>query len=307
MIHRRSFIPKIALGALLFTIPFAGDAQDGEALFQSNCASCHTVGEGKRVGPDLAGINDRREEEWLYEFIKSSQTLIEEGDEEAKAIYEEYDETMMPDQNLSDDEIAAVLDYVKAKSPGDEAEKDVADEGEEEKEEKEEAVASIDGKAEKGIKYFTGRSSFENGGPSCISCHHVKSDRILLGGGRYAKDLTDAHDRMGEAGVKGMLESPGFPEMRTSYENAELTDEEVAHLVAFLKKADEERLYQSGMDMSGGFLFWGAVIGVPILLLLIAMIWMRRQKRPVEHKIFQRKGYGAPLKKGKLAYKTSRP
>jgi mono/diheme cytochrome c family protein len=276
--------------------PLLGTAQEGKELFRSNCASCHTVGGGKRVGPDLAGVTERREKEWLYDFIKSSTSMIESGDSLAKSLYQEFNKTKMPDQDLSDEEIGSVLSYVKANSPGEEASEKATAEAEKKKEKEEESKPAPKGKIEKGVKLFAGYQSFENGGPSCASCHHVKNDRILVGGGRYAKDLTRAHHRLGSAGIKGMLESPGFPEMKESYDDAPLTDQEIAHLVAFLKEAEEERLYQSGMDMSGGFLFWGAVIGVPLFLLLIAMIWVRRQKKPVEHKIFQRKGYGAPLK-----------
>lgn len=301
MIHRRSSIQKLTLGALFLALPFMSDAQDGEELFRQNCASCHTVGGGKRVGPDLAGVNDRREEDWLSDFIKSSSSMIEGGDSLAQSLYDEFNQTNMPDQDLNDKEIDAVLAYIEENSPEEDAQKEATAEAEEEEKEPE---PQLQGDLEKGVNLFTGYEAFENGGPSCVSCHHVKNDRIIVGGGRYAKDLTDVHERLGRAGIKGMLESPGFAEMQEAYDDAPLTDQEIAHLLAFLEKAEEERLYQSGMDMSGGFLFWGAVIGLPCFLLLIALIWVRRRKQPVEQKIFQRKGYGNPKRSGRTVLKT---
>jgi cytochrome c2 len=49
------------MGALLVT---AGDAlgqtaDEGKAIFEEKCASCHTIGGGATVGPDLEGVADR--------------------------------------------------------------------------------------------------------------------------------------------------------------------------------------------------------------------------------------------------------
>lgn len=52
--------------------------------------------------------------DWLLEWTKSSQDMIEAGDEEAVAVFEEYNEQVMPDQNLSDDEIKAIYDFIES-------------------------------------------------------------------------------------------------------------------------------------------------------------------------------------------------
>ncbi len=36
----------------------------GQTLFIKTCASCHTVGKGDRVGPDLASLSARRSRDW---------------------------------------------------------------------------------------------------------------------------------------------------------------------------------------------------------------------------------------------------
>lgn len=90
-------------------------AQDGEALFKANCASCHAVKE-KLIGPALKGIETRRSEEWLIKWIKNSSAMVKSGDEYAVKIYNEYNKVAMPSFNLKDDEIKAMLTYVKTEA-----------------------------------------------------------------------------------------------------------------------------------------------------------------------------------------------
>ena len=78
------------------------------------CAACHTVGGGKLVGPDLLGVENRHSEDWLRKFIKSSQSLISSGDEEAIKVFNENNMIPMPDQPLSDKEIKMVLTFIKS-------------------------------------------------------------------------------------------------------------------------------------------------------------------------------------------------
>lgn len=87
-------------------------AQDGATTFKTVCAACHTVGKGKLVGPDLAGVTERRSEAWLLKFIKSSQSLIKSGDKTADSLFQAYNQVMMPDQPLDDAKIKEVLAYI---------------------------------------------------------------------------------------------------------------------------------------------------------------------------------------------------
>ena len=41
--------------------PLGQDPVAGQQTFQSVCVSCHTIGKGKLVGPDLAGVTERRD------------------------------------------------------------------------------------------------------------------------------------------------------------------------------------------------------------------------------------------------------
>lgn len=108
---------KIALIlGMLFTYSATWAQPDGAKLFKANCASCHKITDQKLVGPGLAGVEDR----WggdrtnLKAWIKNSTEYLKTGDAYAVKLFEEYNKSVMPAQALSDEEIDAVLDYVKA-------------------------------------------------------------------------------------------------------------------------------------------------------------------------------------------------
>jgi cytochrome c551/c552 len=89
----------------------------GETLFNRNCTSCHTLDE-KVVGPPLRNITAKHDEKWLVDFIRDSQKMIRAGDKEAVKIYDEYNGSIMTSfSNLSDDEIRAILNYLKDPGP----------------------------------------------------------------------------------------------------------------------------------------------------------------------------------------------
>ncbi|MBL4707218.1 MAG: c-type cytochrome [Flavobacteriales bacterium] len=92
-------------------------AQDGEKLFKSYCASCHSPGSNQLVGPGLAGVYDKYEREWLYKWIKNSKALIASGDEQAITVYEQYAKVEMPAQPVTNVQIDAIMDYVAAYIP----------------------------------------------------------------------------------------------------------------------------------------------------------------------------------------------
>ena len=100
--------------SFLFFVSFAS-AQDGAALFKTNCASCHAV-KDRVIGPALQGIEKKRTEEWLLKWIKNSPALIKSGDAAAVKIFNEYNKISMPAQNLNDDEIKAILAFIKTEA-----------------------------------------------------------------------------------------------------------------------------------------------------------------------------------------------
>lgn len=111
-----------SLALLLLFLPFFAISQEaktealnGKELFRNNCKACHNV-DKKLVGPALKGVEERRDSAWIYNFIKSSQSMIKAGDETAAALFQEYGEIPMPDQGVNNLEIAAILDYIKEAS-----------------------------------------------------------------------------------------------------------------------------------------------------------------------------------------------
>ena len=91
---------------------FIANAQDGEALFNSNCKTCHSPFE-KVVGPALKGIENRHSEEWLLKWIKNSPALIKSGDPDAVKLFNDNGKMQMTVfTNLKDDEIKAIVKYI---------------------------------------------------------------------------------------------------------------------------------------------------------------------------------------------------
>ena len=93
------------------------DLAKGEELFKSICASCHKRYE-KAIGPALHGLTERREMEWIYKWIKNNKKLRESGDQQAIAIYEEYNKTAMPAYpQLSNQDIDNIVAYAEQPKP----------------------------------------------------------------------------------------------------------------------------------------------------------------------------------------------
>lgn len=87
-------------------------AQDGKALFEANCTSCHAI-KDKVIGPALAGTETRHSEEWLIKWIRNSQSLVKAGDAEAVKLFNDNNKIVMNSFSLKDEEIKAILAYVK--------------------------------------------------------------------------------------------------------------------------------------------------------------------------------------------------
>ena len=87
----------------------------GESLFKGNCTVCHAINEVV-IGPALRDVHERQSEEWIYAFIKNSQKVIKSGDEYAVKLYEQYNKTLMTSFDFSDEELNAIVTYIKSES-----------------------------------------------------------------------------------------------------------------------------------------------------------------------------------------------
>ncbi len=84
----------------------------GSFLFAKACGGCHTVGYGDVVGPDLAGVLQRRDHAWLRSFLREPDRLRRERDPLAVELDETYPGARMPNLGLSDSDIDDLFVYL---------------------------------------------------------------------------------------------------------------------------------------------------------------------------------------------------
>jgi nitrite reductase (NO-forming) len=92
--------------------PTDPEAVAGKLAFESKCLACHSLGGGKKLGPDLAGVTKRRTESWLVRWLKSPEQMLK-SDADAKKMLKEFNNLPMPNQNLPEAEIRQYLKYFK--------------------------------------------------------------------------------------------------------------------------------------------------------------------------------------------------
>jgi mono/diheme cytochrome c family protein len=102
-------IKTVALGETIDQVL----ADSGKAAFESKCTACHKFGE-RYVGPDLAGVTERRKPEWIMNMALNPQEMLEK-DPTAKELLGEY-MTPMPNQNLTEAEARSILEFFRTKT-----------------------------------------------------------------------------------------------------------------------------------------------------------------------------------------------
>jgi len=90
--------------------PTDPDAVAGKLAFESKCLACHSICEGRKLGPDLAGVSKRRDRAWLGRWLKEPEKMLK-SDAAAQALLKEYNNVPMPNQSLGDAEIRQYLRY----------------------------------------------------------------------------------------------------------------------------------------------------------------------------------------------------
>jgi copper(I)-binding protein/mono/diheme cytochrome c family protein len=91
----------------------------GEQIFRTRCATCHTVTGNElagALGPDLLGVTQRREQQWLLDWLKAPDQMLKKKDPIAMELYKQYNSLAMPNMRLHKDEALALLDYIDAES-----------------------------------------------------------------------------------------------------------------------------------------------------------------------------------------------
>jgi len=91
-------------------VPTDPDTAQAKLSFESKCLACHSIGQGKKLGPDLAGVTKHRSDAWLARWLKEPEKMLQ-TDPDAKAMLKEYNNIPMPNQGLSDAEIRQYIKY----------------------------------------------------------------------------------------------------------------------------------------------------------------------------------------------------
>lgn len=245
----------------------------GAALFEEKCVGCHTIGRGPTVGPDLEGVVESRERDWLLEWIQNPDEMLAAGDPLAVQMLEEWNNLAMPDLEITAEGASDILAYIQQESGG-APEPETAEEPAPADPEPtpELSTTSIEGDAEIGEDLFMGRMALTEGGPACISCHEV-SGLGALGGGTLGPDLTAVADRLGPQGLNASFRTLPFPSMQPIYADRPLTDVEVAHLTAFFMHTGAP----TSAEKDYTFVLIG-IAGLVVATPITHLIWRHRLK-----------------------------
>ena len=269
--------------------PAALLAEQGKALFDENCAACHTIGGGDSVGPDLKGVAGRRKAGWLGRIITEPDRLTAESDPEQLALVKKWG-LEMPNLGLSPEKAHEILEYMLgADSPAKAA---AAGGGRQAASVKPAggvlkgpaAEAKPAGSAAAGRALFFGAGKLSGGGPACAGCHSV-SPGNMAAGGSYSVSLARAFDKLGVTGIKAVLTSLPFPVKAAAFKGRPVTEGEIADLAAFLEEAGK-----AGPEAGAGFgkLAFAGLSAAAFALILIALVWSGRKKKGVQDEIHSR-------------------
>ncbi len=86
--------------------------KEGEVIHETMCATCHRR-DKKFIGPPFKDILERRTPEWVMNMTLNPIEMIQK-DPLAKALFNEYEGTLMANQNLSKDQARAVLEFMRS-------------------------------------------------------------------------------------------------------------------------------------------------------------------------------------------------
>jgi cytochrome c len=86
-------------------------ATHGEDVYKKMCTACHRA-DKKFIGPAPTGILERRTPEWVMNMILNPDEMVKQ-DPLAKELLMEFNGAPMANQNLSEEDARAVLEYFR--------------------------------------------------------------------------------------------------------------------------------------------------------------------------------------------------
>lgn len=123
MIYQRllSFCAITLLIAMLPNWSMAADADNGKSLFLEKCASCHNNDMvSDMTGPALyeADVRWKKYPGAIYDWIRNSKALAETGNARAKTMIDWADSEMTAFEDLENEQIDDILEYIQLKGSG---------------------------------------------------------------------------------------------------------------------------------------------------------------------------------------------
>ena len=217
-------------------------AQDAAQFFRQNCTSCHTIGGGRLVGPDLKNVTARRDRAALATFVLGPATAIASGDPYLVQLQQDARGVVMPTiPGLDATLVGKLLDMIDAESALPKSQFAGVQISER-------PFTQTD--VDLGRAIFRGGQRLSGGGPACMSCHTVRG-LGGLGGGQLGPDLTRVYERLqGRKGLATWLNAPATPTMQGVFGQRRIADTEILPLVAFFESAAR----QGGQDNRAGLL-----------------------------------------------------
>lgn len=95
--------------------PKLRNIDQGEQLFRTRCATCHSITGDEpddALGPDLIGVTQRREINWLLNWLRAPDQMLANKDPIAMALYEQYGQLAMPNMRLKQREAMQLISYI---------------------------------------------------------------------------------------------------------------------------------------------------------------------------------------------------
>ncbi len=256
------------VGAILSVVVSSStDAQDTPDYYRQNCLNCHTIGGGRLAGPDLKGVTERRNEEWLISFMQNPRAVVESGDAIAAQLVDEAPgRAIMPTPpGMTRYRAEQILKLIAAES----------------KLEKSRFQGiristkpfTAKDRAE-GRSLFIGKRKLTNGGTACNACHTMH-DLEALGGGRLGPDLTRVYERLkGRKALSAWLMAPATETMQPIFKGHPLEAEEIHALTAYFEASAQHSEVDSSTNRIM-FLLIGLLIAAA-LVFAFDIVWRGR-------------------------------
>ncbi|WP_372974405.1 c-type cytochrome [Muriicola sp.] len=86
-------------------------AARGEAKYNAICTACHLPNQ-RMIGPALSGVYERRSPEWVMNMMLNPDGMLRE-DPIAMALLKEYNNAIMLNQNLTQEEARDLAEYLR--------------------------------------------------------------------------------------------------------------------------------------------------------------------------------------------------